>query len=59
MYVKFEIRGLDDAEKNARKILDLINEIKRLQKEASWNSIEVCVIADEEPPAATEGPSET
>lgn len=55
MFAKIEITGLDGAETGARAILEHVEAIKRLQRETTWQNIEVHATIGTEPSAATDG----
>ena len=55
MFAKVEITGLDKAEANARAILEHVEAIKQLQRETTWEGIEVHTTIGTEPSAATDG----
>lgn len=58
MCAKIVIKGLSEAEANARAILEHVEAIKRIQQGAAWSGIEIHAEIGEEPPAATDGSTE-
>lgn len=52
MNAEFTVTGLSEAEEAARKMLEHIEEIKKIQRDATWNSIRVRLDLTEEEAAS-------